>query len=46
VEHFKEGDEYPTRLCTLHKGNLKQQVHRTLQGLFGGLTRGLGGIFR
>jgi len=46
VEHFKEGDEHPTRLCTLHEGNLKQQVHRTLQGLFGAFTRGLGGIFR
>ena len=46
VEYFKEGDEHPTRLCPLHEGNLKQQVHRTLQGLFGALTRGLGGIFR
>ena len=46
VEHFKEGDEHPTRLCPLHEGNLKQQVHRTLQGLFGTLARGIGGIFR
>jgi 1A family penicillin-binding protein len=46
VEHFKEGDEHPARLCPLHEGNLKQQVHRTLQGVFGALARGLGGIFR
>jgi 1A family penicillin-binding protein len=46
VEYFKDGDEHPNRLCPLHTGNLKQQVQRSLQGLFGALTRGLGGIFR
>jgi penicillin-binding protein 1B len=46
VEYFKDGDDHPTRLCPIHTGNLKQQVQRSLQGLFGALTRGLGGIFR
>jgi membrane carboxypeptidase/penicillin-binding protein len=46
VEYFKDGDEHPTRLCPIHTGNLKQQVQRSLQGLFGALSRGIGGIFR
>jgi membrane carboxypeptidase/penicillin-binding protein len=46
VEYFKDGDDHPSRLCPLHEGNLKQQVQRSLQGFFGALTRGLGGIFR
>jgi 1A family penicillin-binding protein len=46
VEYFKDGDEHPSRLCAIHKGTLKQQVRRSLQGLFGALTRGIGGLFR
>jgi 1A family penicillin-binding protein len=46
VEYFKDGDDHPSRLCPLHEGSLKQQVQRSLQGFFGALTRGLGGIFR
>jgi penicillin-binding protein 1A len=46
IEHFKEGDEIPSRLCTVHSGNLKQQVQRAVQGLFGALGRGIRGIFK
>ena len=46
IEHFKEGDEIPSRLCTVHTGNLKQQVQRAVQGLFGALGRGIRGIFK
>jgi penicillin-binding protein 1B len=46
MEHFKEGDEVPSRLCTVHQGNLKQQVQKAVQGLFGALGRGIRGIFR
>ena len=46
IEHFKDGDDIPSRLCTVHTGNLKQQVQKALQGLFGALGRGIRGIFR
>jgi membrane carboxypeptidase/penicillin-binding protein len=46
VEYFKDGDERPMLLCPVHEGGLKQQVQRTLQGLFGALARGIDGIFR
>ena len=46
VEHFKDGDEIPSRLCTIHEGNLKQEVQRAVQGLFGAIGRGIRGIFK
>ena len=46
VEYFKDGDEIPSRLCTIHQGNLKQRAQRAIQGLFGTLGRGIKGIFR
>jgi len=46
LEYFKAGDEHPTRLCSIHAGNMKQRVQRSLQGLIGALSRGIGGIFR
>jgi 1A family penicillin-binding protein len=46
LEHFKDGDQIPTRLCTVHTGNLKQQVQRAVQGLVGAIGRGIRGIFR
>jgi len=46
IEHFKDGDEIPSRLCPIHEGTLKQQVQRAVQGLFGAIGRGIRGIFR
>jgi 1A family penicillin-binding protein len=46
VEYFKDGDAIPSRLCTLHEGNLKQRAQRAIQGIFGAIGRGLKGIFR
>jgi len=46
VEYFKEGDDVPSRLCTIHQGTIKQQVQRAVQGLLGAIGRGLKGIFR
>jgi 1A family penicillin-binding protein len=46
IEHFKNGDEVPARLCTVHTGNLKQQVQRAVQGLVGAIGRGIRGIFK
>jgi hypothetical protein len=45
VEYFKEGDDIPTRLCTIHQGTIKQRVQRAVQGIFGAIGRGLKGIF-
>ena len=46
TEYFKEGDDIPSRLCNLHKGSVKQQIKRAVQGFLGGLGRKLKGIFR
>ena len=46
VEYFKDGDDIPSRLCSIHQGNLKQRAQRAIQGLFGSLGRGIRGIFR
>ncbi len=45
VEYFKDGDTIPSRLCTVHQGNMKQRTERALQSFFGALGRGLKGIF-
>jgi penicillin-binding protein 1A len=45
-EYFKERDRVPGRLCTLHKGSIKQRVRRAVEGFFGGLGRRIGDIFR
>jgi 1A family penicillin-binding protein len=44
VEYFKSGDDRPTRLCPLHTGTLRQEVRRSLEGMFGALARGLRGL--
>jgi 1A family penicillin-binding protein len=46
VEYFKEGDDIPSRLCTIHQGSIKQRVQRAVEGVFGAIGRGLKGIFR
>ena len=33
TEYFKEGDAIPSRLCALHKGSVKQQIKRAVQGI-------------
>src|SRR5882672_7119049 len=45
VEYFKDGDDVPSRLCTIHAGNLKQRAQRVVQGIFGAIGKGLKGIF-
>jgi 1A family penicillin-binding protein len=46
VEFFKDGDQVPGRLCTIHEGNLKQRARRALEGFFGAIGRGIKGIFK
>jgi penicillin-binding protein 1A len=46
TEYFKEGDEIPSKLCTIHQGTVKQRVQRALEGFLSGLGRKLKGIFK
>jgi penicillin-binding protein 1A len=46
TEYFKPDDKTPGRLCTLHQGNVKQQVRRAFESLLSGLGRRIRGIFR
>jgi len=45
-EYFKEGDQVPGRLCTLHQGTVKQRVRRAVEGFLSGLGKRIGQIFR
>lgn len=46
TEYFKEGDDVPGRLCTLHPGSIRQRVTRTVQGWVSEMGRRARGIFR
>ncbi|MGH9347424.1 MAG: transglycosylase domain-containing protein [Vicinamibacterales bacterium] len=46
IEYFKEGDQVPGRLCSIHQGSLKQRARRAIEGIFGAIGRGIRGIFR
>ena len=46
TEFFKEGDDVPDRLCTLHPGSIRQRVTRTLQGWMAEVGRRAKGVFR
>jgi penicillin-binding protein 1A len=46
TEFFKEGDQVPERLCTLHRGSIRQRVTRTIEGWLSEVGRRVRGIFR
>jgi len=46
VEYFKDGDDIPGRLCSLHEGTLKQRARRVLENVISAIGRGIRGIFR
>jgi 1A family penicillin-binding protein len=46
IEYLKGGDDVPTKLCSLHEGNLKQRAQRAMQGVLGALGRSIRGIFK
>ena len=46
VEYFKEGDDVPSRLCPIHRGNFKQEARRVVNDLLSRLGRKLRGIFK
>ena len=46
TEHFKASDDVPSRLCTVHKGSVKQRVRRAFEGVLSAIGGKLKGIFR
>jgi penicillin-binding protein 1A len=46
VEYFKDGDEVPTRLCPIHRGNFKQEARRVVNDILSSIGRKLRGIFK
>jgi 1A family penicillin-binding protein len=46
IEYFKETDDVPSRLCTVHRGTVKQRITRAMEGLLSGIGRRIRGIFR
>lgn len=46
TEYFKDGDDVPGRLCTLHPGSIRQRVTRTVQGWMEEMGRRVKGVFR
>ena len=46
TEYFKEGDDVPDRLCTIHRGSIRQRLTRTVQGWVSEAGRRIRGIFR
>ena len=46
TEFFKDGDDMPDHLCTLHSGSIRQRVTRTIQGWMDEVGRRVRGIFR
>ena len=46
TEYFKDSDEIPGRLCTVHKGTVKQRVKRAIEGFFSGLGKKLKNVLK
>ena len=46
TEYFKHGDDVPDRLCTIHRGSVRQRLTRTVQGWISEAGRRIRGIFR
>ena len=46
TEFFKEGDQVPGDLCTLHRGSIRQRLTRTIQGWMNEAGRRIRDIFR
>ena len=46
TEYLKPDDKAPGGLCTIHRGSIKQQVRRAIEGVFSGLGKRIRGIFR
>ena len=46
TEFFKDGDNIPDRLCTIHRGSIRQRLTRTVEGWMSEAGRRVRGIFR
>ncbi|HEX5474061.1 MAG TPA: PBP1A family penicillin-binding protein [Vicinamibacterales bacterium] len=46
TEYFKSGDDVPSRLCPIHEGSVKQEIHRAVQGLLATLGRKILGLIK
>lgn len=46
TEYFKDGDDIPNRLCTIHSGSIRQRLTRTFQGWAAEAGRRIRGIFK
>lgn len=46
TEYLKEGDDVPSRLCTLHHGSIRQRLTRTFQGWMSEAARRVAGTFK
>jgi hypothetical protein len=46
TEYFKDTDQIPGRLCTIHKGTVKQRMKRAIEGFFSGLGKKIKGILK
>jgi len=46
TEFFKDGDDIPDRLCTIHRGSIRQRLTRTVEGWVSEAGRRIRGIFR
>ena len=46
TELFKDGDDVPGRLCTLHRGSIRQRLTRTVEGWMAEAGRRVRGVFR
>lgn len=46
IEYFKEGDDRPSQLCSVHHGSFKQVVVRSADRFLRRIGRSIAGIFR
>ena len=44
TEYFKDGDEIPGRLCTIHEGSVRQRITRAVEGFFSGIGKRIRGM--
>lgn len=45
TEHFKDGDDIPSRLCPVHEGSFEQATTRVVQNIVRSIGRGIASIF-
>jgi membrane carboxypeptidase/penicillin-binding protein len=46
TEYFKDGDDRPSQLCSIHRGSFKEVVARTADRVLRGIGHAIVSIFR